>query len=151
MFVSLNLLYFPGVTDCEEEIAALTELVNACGVNFIQLRNLNIDPELYLNLLDGVPFGPSTGLANFRKRLRKACPGLRLVSFNPAVDGPRRSPPPEPALETPGEGLADQFGFPLLPGGVQGVRHHPPRRRLPVRSGGIRTVSGFIQFIRTPL
>ena len=104
--VSLNLLSFPGVTDCEEEIAALTELVNACGVNFIQLRNLNIDPELYLNLLDGVPFGPSTGLANFRKRLRKACPGLRFGYFNPAVDGPRRSPPPEPALETPGEGLA---------------------------------------------
>lgn len=106
VFVSLNLLYFPGVTDCEEEIAALTELVNACGVNFIQLRNLNIDPELYLNLLDGVPFGPSTGLANFRKRLRKACPGLRFGYFNPAVDGPRRSPPPEPASETPGEGLA---------------------------------------------
>ena len=89
-----------------EEIAALTELVNACGVNFIQLRTLNIDPELYLNLLDGVPFGPSTGLANFRKRLRKACPGLRFGYFNPAVDGPRRSPPPEPASETPGEGLA---------------------------------------------
>ncbi|MCH5277128.1 MAG: radical SAM protein [Desulfovibrionaceae bacterium] len=86
VFVSLNLLYFPGVTDCEEEIAALTELITTCGVSFIQLRNLNIDPELYLTLLTDLPFGPSTGLGNFRKRLRKACPGLRFGYFNPAVD-----------------------------------------------------------------
>ena len=46
VFVSLNLLYFPGITDCEEEIEALIEIINTCGVNFIQLRNLNIDPEL---------------------------------------------------------------------------------------------------------
>lgn len=86
VFVSLNLLYFPGITDCEEELEALTELVNACGVNFIQLRNLNIDPELYMRLLEGLPFGPSAGLVNFRKRLRKACPGLRFGYFNPSVD-----------------------------------------------------------------
>lgn len=86
VFVSLNLLYFPGITDCEEEIAALIELVNACDVNFIQLRNLNIDPELYLRLLDGIAFGPAVGLVNFRKRLKKACPGLNFGYFNPHVD-----------------------------------------------------------------
>ncbi len=85
VFVSLNLLYFPGITDCEEEIAALTELINTCGVKFIQLRNLNIDPEAYLELLDGLVFGPSVGLANFRKRLLKSCPDLRFGYFNPYV------------------------------------------------------------------
>ena len=70
----------------EEEIAALIELVNACDVNFIQLRNLNIDPELYLRLLDGIAFGPAVGLVNFRKRLKKACPGLNFGYFNPHVD-----------------------------------------------------------------
>lgn len=96
VFVSLNLLYFPGITDCEEELEALTELVNACGVNFIQLRNLNIDPELYLRLMEGLPFGPSTGLANFRKRLRKACPGLRFGYFNPSVESSRQEPAEKP-------------------------------------------------------
>ena len=85
VFVSLNLLYFPGITDCEEEIEALVELVNTCDVNFIQLRNLNIDPELYLRLLDGINFGPAVGLGNFRKRLKKSCPSLKFGYFNPHV------------------------------------------------------------------
>ncbi len=88
VFVSLNLLYFPGITDCEEEIAALTELITTCGVNFIQLRNLNIDPDLYWELMDGIPFGPAVGLLNFKKRLKKACPGLAFGYFNPFVDNP---------------------------------------------------------------
>ena len=85
LWVSLNLLYFPGITDCEEEIEALVELINTCGVSFIQLRNLNIDPELYMNLMEGVAFGPSVGLVNFRKRLKKYCPGLKFGYFNPYV------------------------------------------------------------------
>ncbi|MCQ2444568.1 MAG: radical SAM protein [Mailhella sp.] len=85
VFVSLNLLYFPGITDCEEEIEALVELINTCGVSFIQLRNLNIDPELYLDLMEGISFGPSVGLVNFRKRLLKYCPELRFGYFNPFV------------------------------------------------------------------
>ena len=87
VFVSLNLLYFPGITDCEEEIESLCALVNSCGVNFIQLRNLNIDPELYLDLMDGIAFGPSVGLANFRKRLLAQCPDLKFGYFNPFVQG----------------------------------------------------------------
>ncbi len=85
VFVSLNLLYFPGITDCEEELEALTELVISCGVNFIQLRNLNIDPEMYMGIMDGISFGPAVGLSNFRKRLRKSCQDLSFGYFNPAV------------------------------------------------------------------
>lgn len=85
VFVSLNLLYFPGITDCEEEVEALIELVNSCDVNFIQLRNLNIDPEMYLDLLDGVDFGPTCGLLNFKKRLKKACEQLSFGYFNPRI------------------------------------------------------------------
>ena len=86
LFVSLNLLYFPGVTDSEDEIEALGDLVGTHGVDFIQLRNLNLDPELYLDLAEGAGVssgGPSTGLTNFRKRLKKARPGLRFGYFNP--------------------------------------------------------------------
>ena len=86
VFVSLNLLYFPGVSDTEEEIAALTELIQAYGVNFLQLRNLNIDPELYMELLAPVALGPSVGFGNFRKRLRRACPWLGFGYFNPYLE-----------------------------------------------------------------
>ncbi|MEG2171939.1 MAG: radical SAM protein [Desulfovibrionaceae bacterium] len=85
VFVSLNLLYFPGVTDTEEEIAALGELVGSTGVSFIQLRNLNIDPEMYLGVLTKVVLGPSVGFTNFKKRLRKLCPWLKFGYFNPYV------------------------------------------------------------------
>lgn len=85
VFVSVNLLYFPGVTDTEEEIAALGELVGSTGVSFIQLRNLNIDPEMYLGVLKNVALGPSVGFTNFKKRLRKLCPWLKFGYFNPYV------------------------------------------------------------------
>ncbi len=85
VFVSLNLLFFPGVNDTEPEYDALAELVETEHVDFIQLRNLNIDPELYLDLLEGVDFGPCMGLNNFRKRLKKAAPWLNFGYFNPYV------------------------------------------------------------------
>ena len=85
VFVSLNLLYFPGFTDTELESAALVKLVRDSAVDFIQLRNLNIDPEFYLELMQGVATGPCLGFANFRKRLKKECPHVEFGYFNPPV------------------------------------------------------------------
>ena len=86
VFVSLNLLYFPGITDTEAELSALVELITACKIDFIQLRNLNIDPEMYLKLMQGLCDEPAMGLHNFRKRLRKECDWLNFGYFNPAVN-----------------------------------------------------------------
>lgn len=85
-WVSLNLLYFPGVTDSEPEFEALVNLITDTKLDFIQLRNLNIDPELYLELLSGIDFGASMGFTFFRKRLKKACPWINFGYFNPFVD-----------------------------------------------------------------
>ena len=93
LYVSLNLLYFPGFTDTEEECRALTELVTEHAVDCIQLRNLNIDPELYLELMGGIPTGPRLGFANFRKRVRGARPDIHFGYFNPYVD--KAMTPPE--------------------------------------------------------
>lgn len=82
VFVSLNLLYFPGITDTEDELAALQDLL-PLGVNFIQLRNLNIDPDRYTTLLHDLPPSPHMGLANFRKRLKKSTDTLQFGYFNP--------------------------------------------------------------------
>ncbi len=45
--VSLNLLTHPGVTDDEEEVAAMTAFLRDVPVAMIQTRTLNIDPEWY--------------------------------------------------------------------------------------------------------
>lgn len=83
--VALNLLYFPGITDTEGEVDALIELIRTTGAHMVQLRNLNIDPESYPKLMQGIHFGPSAGLNNFRKRLKRACPGLEFGYFNPWI------------------------------------------------------------------
>jgi pyruvate-formate lyase-activating enzyme len=84
IFVSLNLLFFPGVTDTEDELAALARLVEENGVSMVQWRNLNIDPEWYFSTVRGLcKPSPCMGLAAFMKRLRKTCPWLRYGYFNP--------------------------------------------------------------------
>lgn len=45
--VSLNLLTHPGVTDDEEEVAAMEAFLREVPVTMIQTRTLNIDPEWY--------------------------------------------------------------------------------------------------------
>lgn len=99
LFVSLNFLFFPGVSDSEAEVEALTALVSEHKVDFIQLRNLNLDPELYMTIAAPFAQGSGMGLANFRKRLKDACPWLRYGYFNPYLGGP---------AEHAGEGSKDE-------------------------------------------
>lgn len=91
LWVSLNLLFFPGVTDTEAELDALSGLAAGGKADFIQLRNLNLDPDLCLALAANHPGGPAMGLQNFRKRLRKACPGLEFGYFNPFLQNGRKA------------------------------------------------------------
>lgn len=85
VYISLNLLFFPGFTDTEEETAALVSLTQDYQVDCIQLRNLNIDPEYYLEIMEGLTTGPCIGFANFRKRLKTLCPWVKTAYFNPFV------------------------------------------------------------------
>jgi pyruvate-formate lyase-activating enzyme len=82
IFVSLNYLFFPGLNDTESELAALTDLVSTTRPDYIQMRNLSLDPDLYLGCV-GDPAEPSMGLANFMKRLKKDCPWINYGYFNP--------------------------------------------------------------------
>ena len=95
LFVSLNFLYHPGVSDCEEELEALGDLIERTGADFVQLRNLNLDPELYAKLVRGtVGFTPAMGLDNFRKRLSGRFPNLRFGYFNPYLEESGLRPEP---------------------------------------------------------
>ncbi|HOO36723.1 MAG TPA: radical SAM protein, partial [Deltaproteobacteria bacterium] len=51
-FVSINLFVFPGVTDAPKEAAAIKEFIHTCGIDMVQWRNLNIDPDFYLEMLN---------------------------------------------------------------------------------------------------
>lgn len=97
LFVSLNLFFQPGFTDTEFELAALQDLIASTRLDFVQLRNLNMDPELALSIFSPFDPGPCMGFMNFRKRLRKACPWLEFGYFNPYLDEDRCLPRREPA------------------------------------------------------
>lgn len=47
VYVSLNLLAFPGFTDREEEIRALCDFIGDTGLQKVQVRNLNIDSDYF--------------------------------------------------------------------------------------------------------
>lgn len=51
VYTSINYLIFPGVTDREEEMEAMIDFAKRTGLRLIQMRNLNIDPESYLELI----------------------------------------------------------------------------------------------------
>lgn len=83
LFISLNLLFFPGLTDTEEELYSLAKLVGENGVSMIQWRNLNIDPVWYFAQMRSSSRSPSMGLLNFMQRLKSLCPWLIYGYFNP--------------------------------------------------------------------
>jgi pyruvate-formate lyase-activating enzyme len=86
-FVSLNYFILPGFTDAEEETTALFDLVEQTGLDFIQLRNLNMDPEWYLASIGSPPGQPRYGMKTWLSRLQQAFPSLGLGYFNPYLSG----------------------------------------------------------------
>ncbi|TCM89545.1 pyruvate-formate lyase-activating enzyme [Paenibacillus sp. BK033] len=72
VYTSINYLIFPGVTDREEEIEAMIGFAKRTGLKLIQMRNLNIDPESYLQLIPpakGEIYGMKQMLEIFREEL----------------------------------------------------------------------------------
>jgi pyruvate-formate lyase-activating enzyme len=98
-WASINLLVFPGVTDLPEEIDALAELARSTGLHMVQMRNLNIDPELYLDALRIHDERPGLGIPELMRRMELARPGLRFGYFNPPAEEGPPLPPPAEAVE----------------------------------------------------
>jgi pyruvate-formate lyase-activating enzyme len=82
LFVSLNYFIFPGISDQADEIQALLHLIEITQVDFIQMRNLNIDPESYLNTV-GKPDSPGLGIDTLFKTIHSQFPAIRFGYFNP--------------------------------------------------------------------
>lgn len=99
-YVMLNYFIFPGVTDCQAELDALSAWIEELPIDMLQLRNLNMDPEIYLSHVGAAagvaePMGITPWLAEVRRRH----PKLRFGYFNP----PKRlfDEAPEPLVAVP--------------------------------------------------
>lgn len=82
---SINYLVFPGITDDEQEIRALLEMIFETGLSMVQWRNLNIDPEAYLELLDEAPEQETLGMKWTISKVHSHFPKLRRGYYNPPV------------------------------------------------------------------
>ncbi len=85
-FVSLNYFILPGVTDSEQEFEILCRFIESHSPDFIQLRNLNMDPEWYLNILKFPNDSVSLGIRRWLHNLKTEFPNLRFGYFNPQVN-----------------------------------------------------------------
>jgi pyruvate-formate lyase-activating enzyme len=81
-YLALNLLTFPGVSDREGEVEALSRLVTRFHVDQIQTRPLALDPIQYLEVArDRGAGGSPLGLPEMLRRLRRSSPWLRIGNF----------------------------------------------------------------------
>jgi pyruvate-formate lyase-activating enzyme len=79
LYTSINLLVFPGFTDREKEVEGLMKLIKKTRLDLIQMRNLNIDPDLYLRAMGR---GSGMGISKMLDILKKEFPRLHFGYFN---------------------------------------------------------------------
>ncbi len=80
-YTSINLLVFPGVSDREEEVEGLLRLIAETELDFIQMKNLNIDPRRYLESLPP-PRGGAIGMREMLRTIRREAPQVEIGYFN---------------------------------------------------------------------
>lgn len=81
VFVSLNMLSFPGLNDRETEVAAWEDFIKETKIDMIQLRNLNLDPDVLWNIIPPSS-APILGVPALIKRLQACDRHLVIGSFS---------------------------------------------------------------------
>jgi pyruvate-formate lyase-activating enzyme len=84
VYTSINLLCFPGLIDCEDEVEALVAFLRETGVRLVQLRNLNIDPEVLWPRVPR-PAGAPMGMRALIATLRRELPDVEIGNFSRPV------------------------------------------------------------------
>ena len=85
VYVSLNMLFFPGFNDRAEELEAWRSFFRELPVNMVQVRNLNVDPDAFLEVMPEAQ-GEVVGARAFLERLKKEFPTLVIGSFSHYVE-----------------------------------------------------------------
>ncbi len=81
LFTSINYLVFPGYTDRDEEVENIKILIAETGIDQVQMRNLSLDPSLYLKAVKR-PKGRAMGVRNLVAMLKAEFPRLVIGYFN---------------------------------------------------------------------
>ncbi len=81
VYSSINFLLFPGLADAENEVEAMVAFLRETGVRLVQLRTLNIDPEVLLPRMSR-PRGRPIGVAAMIETLRRELPNVRIGNFS---------------------------------------------------------------------
>lgn len=80
-YLHINLLVFPGLSDQQQEIDLLLEWIETVGIDRIQLKNLCIDPDMYVSAMPGLE-EKGKGMRNLCDTLRTCAPQVSLGYFN---------------------------------------------------------------------
>lgn len=86
VYSSINLLCFPGMIDREREVEALLAFARETGLRLIQLRNLNIDPEVLLPRMPALnSMGSALGMLKLIEILKQELPTVEIGNFTRPV------------------------------------------------------------------
>ena len=86
LYSSINLLCFPGMIDREREVEALIALIKETNLKLIQLRNLNIDPEVLLPRMPALDtMGKALGMRTMIDMLKREVPNVEIGNFSRPV------------------------------------------------------------------
>jgi molybdenum cofactor biosynthesis enzyme MoaA len=86
LYSSINLLSFPGMIDREREVEALLTFIQETGLRLIQLRNLNIDPEVFLpRMPDLNSMGKALGMRTMIEMIKREAPDVEIGNFTRPV------------------------------------------------------------------
>ncbi len=83
---SINYFVFPGMTDSVAEYEALRWLIKETGLNMIQWRNFNIDPDWYLGKMNIGDTGECMGMKQMMDLIKEEFPDLKYGYFNPPIE-----------------------------------------------------------------
>lgn len=81
IFTSVNLITFPGFTDQPSEMESLADLIGPTRLSMLQWKNMNMDPDLYIELM-GPDWEKPLGIRQAIGEIRRRFPALLLGYFN---------------------------------------------------------------------
>ena len=92
VYSSINLLSFPGLIDREREVEALLSFVSETDLRLIQLRNLNIDPEVLLPRMPALDsMGKALGIRTMIGIIKRELPEVEIGNFTRPVKRAKRA------------------------------------------------------------
>ena len=85
-WASINYFVFPGITDSIPEVEALCGLIAETGLDMIQWRNFNIDPDWYLGKMGLTEPGDFIGILQVMDLINKEFPEVQFGYYNPPIE-----------------------------------------------------------------